>query len=84
MEETGHGHSVAAWTGVTILLVAAVFVALGVFFSWMWANWTGIGLAVLGVAAWYGLNAAGYGGLTAEHDLEDAPDQRGTTGSAGR
>jgi hypothetical protein len=84
MEDTGHGHSVAAWTGVVILLVAATLLSLAVFFTWTWAAWVGIGLAVVGVAAWYGLSAAGYGGLTAEKDLEDAPDRRGADDSAGR
>jgi hypothetical protein len=84
MEETGHGHSLAAWTGVTTLLVAALLIGLGIFFGWPWANWTGIGLAVVGVAAWYGLHAAGHGGLTAEHDLADAPEGQGRQEAGGR
>jgi hypothetical protein len=71
MEDTGHGHSVAAWTGVTILLVAATLLSLAVFFSWSWAAWVGIGLGVVGVAAWYGLNAAGYGEQAHDEDVAD-------------
>jgi len=74
MEETGHGHSLAAWTGVAILLVAATLISFGVFFGWDWAGWTGLVLSVVGIAAWYGLSAAGYGGLTAEHD-RTSPEQ---------
>jgi hypothetical protein len=75
MEETGHGHSLAAWTGVVILLVASLLGGLAVFFGWPWAGWVAAGLAVLGVGAWYGLTAAGYGGLTAEHERPDVEDE---------
>ncbi|MGB7450390.1 MAG: DUF6704 family protein [Ornithinimicrobium sp.] len=60
-DEYGHGHSVAAWTGVGILLVASLFISLGIFFGWMWANWVGIAGVLLGVGAWVALNRAGYG-----------------------
>jgi hypothetical protein len=60
-DEYGHGHSVAAWTGVGILLLAALFISLGIFFGWMWATWVGIAGVLLGVGAWVALNRAGYG-----------------------
>lgn len=60
-DDTGHGHSVAAWTGVGIILVASTLISLGVFFEWMWATWVGAVLAVVGVGAWYALAKAGYG-----------------------
>lgn len=55
-----HGHSVAAWTGVTTLMIASALLCAGVFFGWAWAIWTGIALTVLGVMAWWGLHKAGY------------------------
>ncbi len=61
MSESGHGHSTAAWTGVTVLMVAAVVLGLGVLLNLPWALWVGSALAVVGALAWYGLHAAGYG-----------------------
>jgi len=60
-DEYGHGHSLAAWTGVGILLVASLLISLGIFFGWMWANWVGIVGVLVGVGAWVALNRAGYG-----------------------
>lgn len=60
MDEPGHGHSVAAWTGVTLLLVASILLSVGIFFGWAWANWTGVVLVLVGVGAWWGLSKAGY------------------------
>ncbi|MGB3827478.1 MAG: DUF6704 family protein [Ornithinimicrobium sp.] len=60
-DEFGHGHSVAAWTGVGVLLVASTFISVGVFFGLGWANWVGIALVFLGVGAWVVLTRAGYG-----------------------
>lgn len=61
MDEGGHGHSTAAWTGVVIMLVASAVLAVGVYFGWNWTYWAGSALGVVGIAAWYGLAAAGYG-----------------------
>lgn len=60
MDDHGHGNSVAAWTGTILLLLASTLVALGVFFGWDWATWSGVAIAVIAVGAWWGLNAAGY------------------------
>ncbi len=60
-DEVGHGHSIAAWTGVGILLVGSTFISLGIFFGLMWANWLGIALTLLGIGAWVALNKVGYG-----------------------
>lgn len=68
-DEFGHGHSVAAWTGVATLIVATAFISVGIGFGWMWANWVGIALVVVGIGAWVGLNAAGYG-----QDLHTSPE----------
>ncbi len=60
-EEFGHGHSVAAWTGVVLLIVASALLAVGIYFGLAWANWVGIAVAVVGIGAWVGLQTAGYG-----------------------
>lgn len=59
-EEPGHGNSIAAWTGVCLLLLATVLLSVGVMFGLAWANWSGVAVAVIGIGAWWGLNAAGY------------------------
>lgn len=61
-DELGHGHSVASWTGVGVLLLGSTLVAVGIFFTWGWATWLGVGVCVFGILAWVGLNAAGFGG----------------------
>lgn len=74
MEEHGHGHSIAAWTGVLVLMVASVLLAVGVFFAYSWATWAGLVLVVLGVGAWVGLNAAGYNQQHWESRLDSHDD----------
>lgn len=56
-----HGNSVAAWTGVLVLLVATLLICLGIIFgrSLLWIP--GIVLVVVGIAAWVALDKAGYG-----------------------
>jgi len=61
MEEHGHGHSIAAWTAVIILLVASFLMSLAVVVkSWPMAI-VGIALVVVGVAAGKILAMAGLG-----------------------
>jgi hypothetical protein len=61
VEEHGHGHSVAAWAGVTVCLVGFLILCLAVVFpSWTWGIIGGVViLASLPVAG--GLAKAGYG-----------------------
>ena len=72
MAEQGHGHSPAAWTAVTTLLVAAALICLSVVMtSWPLAI-VGIVLVVAGVVAGKVLSMAGFG--------QTKPDQpRATT-----
>jgi len=72
MAEHGHGHSTAAWTAVTILLVAAFLVALSVVVqSWLLAI-IGLVLIAVGVVSGKVLAMAGFG--------QTKPDNpRGTT-----
>jgi hypothetical protein len=61
MAAQGHGHSRAAWTSVTILLVAAFLISLSVVVvSWALAI-AGIILVVVGVAAGKIMAMAGFG-----------------------
>lgn len=60
-EEPGHGHSVASWTTVTIVMVAFV---IGTLFFWLDVAamvWASAALAVVGVVLGYALKQAGYG-----------------------
>ena len=59
--EPGHGDSVAAWTTVSIVIVAF---ALGTLFFWLDIAvlvWACAGLAVAGLAVGFYLKKAGYG-----------------------
>jgi hypothetical protein len=59
--EPGHGDSVAAWTTVSIIIVAF---ALGTLFFWLDIAalvWASAGLALAGVAIGVLLKRAGYG-----------------------
>ena len=61
----GEGHSVAGWTGVTIIIVGAIVVLIGLWVhslehTWIVA-WIGAALIVLGVIAWPVLDRLGFG-----------------------
>ena len=70
MAEHQDGQSLAAWTAVSILLVASFLMCLAVVVT----NWTmafvGIGLVVLGVAAGKILAMAGHGQTKPENSRE--------------
>ncbi|OLT18520.1 hypothetical protein BJF80_14670 [Serinicoccus sp. CUA-874] len=48
MHEDSHGHSVAAWVGVTIMLVGSVVAVWGVVLSPDWLLYVGLALGVVG------------------------------------
>jgi hypothetical protein len=56
-----HGNSVAAWSAVTIIMVASCVAAIGVLISAPWLFWVGIALVVVGVAAGKVLQMMGFG-----------------------
>lgn len=59
--DPGHGHSPAAWTGVTIMLIAF---ALGTVFFLLEMPvlvWASAGLLVVGLLVGWALSKAGYG-----------------------
>ena len=64
-----HGHSVAAWTTVGILLVAAICVGVGVAWGLHPLYWIGGALAVVGVLAGEVLGKMGFG----NHNKQPAP-----------
>jgi hypothetical protein len=67
-----HGHSVAAWTAVTIILVGAAVAAFSVAVTNTTLFVIGIALCVVGAVAGKVLSMAGYGGKTTTGP--DAPD----------
>lgn len=60
-----HGHSVAAWTCVGILMVAALLISFGVAFGNHVLDIIGVVLIFVGVAAGIVLNKAGFGSVPA-------------------
>ena len=70
-EHEDHGHSVAAWTAVTICIVASAVMALAVLFPNLWLFVGGVVLAVVGVVAGKVLSMAGYG--AAGRPRDEAP-----------
>jgi hypothetical protein len=72
--EDDHGHSVAAWTAVTILIVASAVMSLAVLFPNRWLFVGGVVLAVVGVVAGKVLSMAGHG--AAQRDRDEAPSIR--------
>jgi hypothetical protein len=71
-----HGHSVAAWTAVAIILVGSVVSCWGVLVASAILFWVGIGICVLGAAAGKVLGMAGYG-------AKDVPEPRQTEQHSG-
>ncbi len=59
--DPGHGHSPAAWTSVTIMLVAVVVGTVAFFFEVQWLVWASVALLVVGVIVGWALARAGYG-----------------------
>jgi hypothetical protein len=66
------GHSVAAWTGVGIILVGSAVAALAVIVTSHVLFWVGIAICILGAVAGKVLSLAGYGAKTT--DGPDVPD----------
>ena len=59
--EPGHGHSPAAWTAVTIMLVAITIGTIAFFFDTSWLVWASAALLLVGVLVGWLLARAGYG-----------------------
>jgi hypothetical protein len=59
--EPGHGHSPAAWTAVTIMLVAFAIGTAAFFFDVPWLVWASVVLVVVGLIVGAVLKRVGYG-----------------------
>ena len=59
--DPGHGHSPAAWTAVTIMLVAFTIGTVAFFFDWAWLVWASAGLVIVGLLVGWAMARAGYG-----------------------
>jgi hypothetical protein len=59
--EPGHGHSPAAWTAVTIMLIAFAIGTVAFFFDVQWLVWASAGLLAVGAIVGWALAKAGYG-----------------------
>jgi hypothetical protein len=59
--DLGHGHSPAAWTSVTIMLIAFVIGTVAFFLDLQWLVWASAALLVVGAVVGWALARAGYG-----------------------
>jgi len=59
--EPGHGDSPAAWTAVTIMLLAFAVGTVAFFLDIQWLVWASAGLLVVGALVGWILAKAGYG-----------------------
>ena len=77
-----HGHSVAAWTSVGIILLGAAIMSVAIVFANVPFAVVGGVVVVLGMVAGKVLAMAGYGAKPHDREREtalaDAPDERGT------
>jgi hypothetical protein len=59
--DPGEGHSIAAWTAVTIMLVAVTIGTVAFFLALVWLVWAAAALLVVGVGVGWVLSKVGYG-----------------------
>jgi hydrogenase-4 membrane subunit HyfE len=59
--DPGHGHSPAAWTAVTIMLIAFTIGTTAFFLDLQWLVWASAALLVVGLLVGWGMSRAGYG-----------------------
>lgn len=59
--DPGHGHSVAAWTSVIVMLVAFTVGTVAFWFATEWLVWASVALLVVGALLWPILTKAGFG-----------------------
>lgn len=61
VSDPGHGHSPAAWTAVTIMLIAFTIGTAAFFFALVWLVWASFALLLVGVIVGWVMAKAGYG-----------------------
>ena len=59
--DPGHGHSTAAWTAVTIMLLAFTIGTVGFFLELEWLVWASAALLLVGAAVGWIMAKVGYG-----------------------
>ncbi|SDK17978.1 hypothetical protein E3T54_06995 [Cryobacterium sp. Sr8] len=59
--DPGHGHSTAAWTAVTIMLLAFTIGTVAFFFDLAWLVWASAGLLLVGAIVGWVMAKVGYG-----------------------
>jgi len=59
--DPGHGHTIAAWTAVTIIMVATAIGTVFFFLDIPLMVWISVGLALVGLIVGYVLRQMGYG-----------------------
>ncbi len=64
-EHDDHGSTPAAWTAVTIIMIAFFVGGIGVLISQPWVFWAGVVLAVVGVAVGKVMQMMGMGAASA-------------------
>jgi hypothetical protein len=64
-EHDDHGSTPAAWTAVSIIMVAFLLGGLGVLIAQPWVFWAGVVLAVVGVVVGKVMQMMGMGATTA-------------------
>ncbi|ANP72784.1 MULTISPECIES: DUF6704 family protein [Cryobacterium] len=64
--DPGHGHSTAAWTAVTIMLIAFSIGTVAFFFEVAWLVWASAALLLLGLVAGWVMAKAGYGAASVD------------------
>jgi hypothetical protein len=58
---TNHGHTVAAWTAMTGVMVGSLVAGVGVVLAAVWLFWVGMGIVALTLIAGGVLRNMGYG-----------------------
>ncbi|MBG6058683.1 putative RND superfamily exporter protein [Cryobacterium sp. MP_M5] len=59
--DPGEGHSIAAWTAVTIMLLAIAVGTVAFFLALSWLVWASVVLLVVGLGVGWVLSKVGYG-----------------------
>lgn len=59
--DPGHGHSTAAWTAVTIMLLAFTIGTMAFFLDLAWLVWASAALLLVGALAGWMMAKLGYG-----------------------
>ncbi|WP_088290413.1 HGxxPAAW family protein [Kineosporia sp. A_224] len=62
--EQDHGNSVAAWTGVALIMLGFLVSSIGVGILSLWVSIAGGVVVVIGAVAWKVLSSMGYGAGT--------------------